>query len=121
MQNNTSEKQRRNLRKIQCVEDIEATVDSGAACCMFPRDLCNDVPIRQSAESPRGMMMLRTASGQKVAHECIRTIECSTEYGCTRRLTGAVTSVQKFLLAVSRLAETGHQVQFTRTERMHFE
>ena len=65
--------------------------------------------------------MVRTASSQQVALEGIGTIECGTEYGCTRRLTGAVTSVQKFLLAVSRLAETGHQVQFTRTERMHFE
>ena len=115
MQNiNNSETQRRHSRTIQCIEDVEATVDSGAACCVFPRDLRNVVPIRQSAESPRSMMF-RTASGQKVAHEGIRTIACSTEYGCTRRLTGAVTSVQHILLAVSRFAETGHQVQFTRT------
>ena len=32
VQNNNSEKQRRRLRKIQCVEDIDATVGSGAAC-----------------------------------------------------------------------------------------
>ena len=77
MQNNNSEKQRRHLRKIPCFEDIEATVDSGSACCVFPRDLCNDVPIRQSTESRRGMMF-RTASGQKVAQEGIITIECGT-------------------------------------------
>ena len=58
-------------------------------------------------------MMLRTASGQLVAHEGIRTSECTTEDGFTRRLARAVTSAQKILLAVSRLAETGHQVQFT--------
>ena len=86
MQNNTSEKERRHLRKLQCFKDTEATIDSGAACCVFPRDLCNDVPIRQSAESRRGMMF-RTASDQKVAHEGMRTIECSVEYGNTRRLT----------------------------------
>ena len=93
MQNNNSEKQRRHLRKIQCFEDIQATVDSGAACCVLPRDLCNDVPIRQSAESRRGVMF-RTTSGQEVAHDGIITIECSTEYGSTRRLTVAVSSVR---------------------------
>ena len=61
--NNNSEKQRRHLRKIPCFEDIAATVDSGATCCVFPRDFCNDVPIRQGAESRRGMMF-RIASGQ---------------------------------------------------------
>ena len=39
--------------------------------------------------------MFKTASGQKVAHEGIRTTECINEYGFTRQLTGAVTSVQK--------------------------
>ena len=89
-------KQRRHLRTIGSFEVIEATIDSGAACCVFPRDVCNDVPIRQCAESRRARMF-RTSSGQKVAHEGIWTIECSTECGFTRRLTGAVTSVQKIL------------------------
>ena len=71
---------------------------------MFPRDLCSDVSLRQCAESPRGMMC-RTVSSRKGAHESIRITECSMEYACTRRLTDAVTSVHKILLAVSRLAE----------------
>ena len=45
----------------------------------------------------------------------MRTVECSVENVLTRRLTAAVTSVQEILLAVSRLAETGHQVKFTET------
>ena len=63
--------------------------------------------------------MLRTASGQKVAHD-IRTIECGTGYGFTRRLSGAETSVQKILLVVSRPAERErqpHHVQLTRAGR----
>ena len=26
------------------LQKIESTIDSGAACCVFPRDMCNDVP-----------------------------------------------------------------------------
>ena len=59
--------------------------------------------------------MFRTANGQTAAPEGIRSIECNTEYGITRRLTGAVTSVQKISMAVTRLAGTGHQMQLTRT------
>ena len=47
--------------------EVDGTVDAGAqhiACS--PRVLCTDVPIRQRTESPLEMM-LRTASGQKVA------------------------------------------------------
>ena len=47
---NNIEKQRRHLTTIERVEEIEATIDSGAACGEFVRDLCNDVPIRQCAE-----------------------------------------------------------------------
>ena len=65
-------------------------------------------------KSQRGVMS-RSDSGQKVAHEDIRTIECISENGFTKRVTGAVTSAQKILLAVCRLAEIGHQMQFTRT------
>ena len=63
----------------------------------------------------------RTASGQKVAHEGIRTFGCSTEYGFTRRLTGAVISVHKIFLAVCRLAEIGHQMQSPGQGEMHYE
>ena len=115
---NNNKKQRRHLRTIERFEEIEATIESGAACCGFPRHLCKDVPTRQCAESPRGKMF-RTC--HEVAHEGIRTIERSTENEFTSRLTGAVATVQKILLAVSRLAETDHQVQFTRTARMHCE
>ena len=66
-------------------------------------------------KSQRGVMS-RSGSGQKVAHAGIRTIDCISEYGFTKRVTGAVTPVQKILLAVCRLAEIGHQMQFTRTE-----
>ena len=53
--------------------------------------------------------MFRTASDQKVAHEGMRTIECSIEYGSTRRLTCAVTSVQKILFAAEAERHTEAQ------------
>ena len=37
------------MRTIECCEKIEATIDSGAACCVYPQDLRNDVPIRLCA------------------------------------------------------------------------
>ena len=64
-------------------------------------------------------MTFQSDSVPRAGEECcsgrIRTIECSAEYGFTRRLTAAVTSVQNVSLAVSRLSETGHEVQFDRT------
>ena len=79
MQNiKSTETQRRHLRTIECFEEIEATIDSGAACCVFPHGVCNDVPTTQCGESRRGMMF-RTARGQKVAHEGFRTIECDSQ------------------------------------------
>ena len=59
------EKQRRHLTTIERVGEIEATIDSGAACGEFVRDLCNDVPIRQCAEIWRGMLF-RTHQDNRV-------------------------------------------------------
>ena len=64
-------KQRRHLRTIESFEKIEASIDSVAACCVCPRDMCSDIPIRQRVESRRGVMF-RTASGQQVAGESIK-------------------------------------------------
>ena len=82
--------------------------------CVFPNGLCSDVPVRECDESKR-RVCFRTASGEKVLHEGIKTIECSTEHGLNRRITCAVTSVREILLAASRLTETGHRVHFTKT------
>ena len=62
---NNIEKQRRHLTTIERVEEIEATTDSGAACGEFLRDLHNDVPIRQCAESWRGVLF-RTHQDNRV-------------------------------------------------------
>ena len=37
---------RRHLRTIECIEETEGTIDSGAAMLRVPT-LCTDVPIRQ--------------------------------------------------------------------------
>ena len=90
---------------------VEATVDSGAAVCVMPREMFDHVPVRPSAGSERGTVF-RTASGEEVKDEGQRTIEVMTEQGERRRLTCTVTRVKKMLLAVSRLVETGHTVHF---------
>ena len=82
--------------------------------CAFPTYLCKETPL-QACEASRNGVHLKTASGERVAHEGTRTIECITESNLIRRLTGAVTGVKKVLLAVSRLTETGHYVHFTST------
>ena len=83
---NNIEKQRRHLRTSESSEEIEATIDCGAARCLFPRDPCDDN---------------QTARTQKITDEGIWTIENSTEYGFRRRLMGAVASVQQILLTVN--------------------
>ena len=75
----------------------------------FPTNLCKEIPLSRNG------VHFKTASGERVAHEGMRTIECITESNLIRRLTGAVTGVKKVLLAVSRLTETGHYVHFTST------
>ena len=37
------EKHRHHLHTVGNFEEIEATIDFGAACCLLLRDLCNDV------------------------------------------------------------------------------
>ena len=107
------EKQRRHLRTIESFEETEATTDSGAASCVFPRDFAQ----RRSNQTV-SRKQARDVQDSQWAESCsCRSIECSTEYGFTRRQTGAVTSVQKIIFVVSRLAEPGHHVQFTRTGR----
>lgn len=75
-------------------QEIEATIDSGAAVCVFPRDMCSNVPVRSCAESRSGMIF-RTASGEKVAHEGVRMVQCVTGQGLPRRLMGADTPVKR--------------------------
>ncbi len=82
--------------------------------CACPKDLCKDIPLR-SCDASRNGAHFKTASGERVAREGLKTIECVTEQGLIRRITGAVTAVRKVLLAVSRLTETGHYVHFTST------
>ena len=48
---NNNDKQRRHLRTFESFEEIEATINSGAACCVSPRDVCNNVPVTQCAEA----------------------------------------------------------------------
>ena len=62
---NNIKKRRRHVRTIDNFEEIEATIDSGAACCVFPPDLCSVVPIRQCAESRRGLVF-PAACGQNM-------------------------------------------------------
>ena len=95
-------------------EEIEATVDSGSAVCAFPSNLCVETPLK-ACEASRNGVHFKTASGERVPHQGMRTIECITESNLIRKLTGAVTGVKKVLLAVSRLTETGHYVHFTST------
>ena len=92
-------------------EEIEATIDSGAAVCAFPSNLCVEIPLK-ACEASRNGVHFKTASGERVPHQGMRTIECITESNLVRKLTGAVTGVKKVLLAVSRLTETGHYVHF---------
>ncbi len=80
--------------------------------CAFPKELCPDILLRP-CDASRSGVHFKTASGERVAHEGVRTIECVTENNLIRRLTGAVTGVRRVLLAVSRLTETGHYVHFT--------
>ena len=61
------EKHRHHLRSVENFEEIEATIDSGAAGCVCPRDLRNDVPSRQCAESQRGTMF-RSHQNKRVQH-----------------------------------------------------
>ncbi len=70
---------------------------------------CKEIPLKPCEASRKGVHF-KTASGERVAHEGMRTIECIMESNLIRRLTGAVTGVKKVLLAVSRLTETGHYV-----------
>ena len=86
---------------------LEATIDSGAAMIGFPKNLFNAY-LSWRPSSIKG----RTANGQLVPSEGFARVGIYTEDGTYHEMNGEVLDIQKILISVSAMVDSGHEVVF---------
>jgi hypothetical protein len=93
-------------------ECIEAIVDSGAAECVCgPQHFTGTEAVTDSERANAGAEYI-TAAGEKLFNFGEKTVRGQTEEGETLSILFQVTSVDKVLIAVSKLTAAGHTVNF---------
>ena len=88
---------------------VEAGIDSAAVDCVIPEDIATHVPKRESDGSKRGQHWI-AANGGKIYNLGQRIVPFSTDEGLRKKIRFQVAKVNKTLISVDRLAETGHEV-----------
>ena len=91
-----------------------ATVDSGAARCVAPKEFASQYPLVQTQESKAGVTY-KAANGQTIKNLGRRSIQVVSDEGLDRKLSFEVTGVHKVLLSVSVICDKGHEVYFNKT------
>jgi len=92
----------------QAWEELDVTVDSGAAVTVMPPELCTYVPI----EKADNVGCFRAANGAKIANHGMRSLKGVDENNIPMGFHTHVAGVNKFLASVSALTEAGHRVEF---------
>lgn len=93
-------------------EEIELMVDSGASETVVPDGLVKSVETRPSDASRRGVQY-EVANGQRIPNLGEKHLQGLTDNeGYRRSITAQVCDVNKPLMSVKRLIETGHSVVF---------
>ena len=88
-------------------EKLEATIDSGAAMTGFPKNLF-EAYISYRPSSVKG----RCANGELVPSEGFARVGIYTEDGTYHEMNGEVLDIQKILVSVSAMIDSGHEVIF---------
>jgi len=90
-------------------EEIEITVDSGAAATVMPPEMCTYVPIDKNTNANT---KFRAANGSVMQNEGMRALKGVDENLNPMGFHTHVAGVNKFLASVSKLTEAGHRVEF---------
>ena len=94
-------------------ELLEIAVDSGASETVIPENAIRSAPLEPSDASRRGVMY-EVANGHRIANLGQKTFSGVTEgEGLIRGLTAQVCDVNKPLLSVSKLVQSGNNVYFS--------
>ena len=87
-------------------EEIEAAVDSGAAVCIMPNEMCDTWGL-----NPEGAGKTYAAAGnQGVTDEGSRTFPAVTDQWQKRKMTCRVGKVRRMLLAAAEMVKKGNRV-----------
>ena len=92
-------------------EEIELAVDSGASETVIGEDMLTAVETKEGPASRRGVQC-EVASGVRIPNIGEKKFEGFTEEGLPRNLKAQVCEVNKALLSVHRLVQTGNRVVF---------
>ena len=101
------------LDQRRSIAKIKATLDSGAAVCVMPRDWVPEYRILPSPASEKGQEY-RAAGGQKLKDLGDRRLNVRLENGRTCSLRTSVADVHKMLLSVSKVVDAGNSVFFSK-------
>ena len=92
----------------QSWEELEVTVDSGAAVTVMPAEMCKYVP----TEKTNDIGPFRAANGATIANHGMRSLKGLDENNMPMGFHTHVAGVNKFLASVNKLTEAGHRVEF---------
>ena len=91
---------------------VRIGVDSGAGVSVWPTELCDDYPTKQTEASMAGISYASAASGDgRILNEGERTVQldvCGSKRGARMQ----VARVRKPLLSVAEMNDAGHDVYF---------
>ena len=93
-------------------ELLEFIVDSGASETVVGEGMLENVPVKAGQASKRGVQY-ETANGERIANLGEQSFAAHTAEGSARRVTAQVCEVNKALLSVRRMMESGHTVVFS--------
>ena len=104
-------KDKKNRVEINSIDDnrnIEITIDSGAAETVTGRDMYPEFKTIKNVSDNRTSYIL--PSGAELKHHGEKRVNIITQEGskCTMRM--QVTDINKSLMSVSRICDTGHRV-----------
>jgi hypothetical protein len=113
----SGEKEDKNvLKEVSNVEDedefIQVTIDSGASDSVMPGTLARKCPTRSSPGSRLGVKYI-AAAGKVIYNEGQKHVQVETDGGHLCSLTMQITAVNKALMSVSKICDSGHEVIFT--------
>ena len=90
--------------------EVEATLDSGAAICIMPKEMCGDYPIMES-EASRAGVSYTAVGGQQIHDEGDRVLNAKVGgAGNYRSVRCKVGRVRKMLLAAAKIVNKGHTI-----------
>ena len=93
--------------------EVKSVVDSGATKCVAPRSLADQIPIKESEASKRGLSF-QGAGGEKIRNYGTRTIPAMTNEWLPLEMMYDVADVVKPLNSVSQICDGDNTVIFTK-------